>query len=591
MPVRQPIVTILGHVDVGKTLLLDKIRGSAVMSREVGAMTQHIGASFLPLNTIETYCSSVLKGFQTKISIPGILVIDTPGHEVFSNLRVRGGSVSDISILVIDILEGVEKQTEECIEILKNRKTPFIVAANKVDKITGWKSNPNKSFAESFNLQSPAIQKKVEEKLYTIVGELARFGFSSDRFDRIHDYTKSVAIVPTSATTGEGIPELLALICGLVQQYLMKRLSITDGPGKGVVLESKEEPGLGTTIDVILYDGILNKGDRVVVGGYDAPLVTRVRAILLPKPLNEIRDPEDKFLSVDSVVAAAGLKIVASDLGGAVAGSPVMVANDDQNLEEVTKKIKDELSEFRFTSETEGVVVKADTLGSLEALVKFLQGMKIPVRVSDIGPIGRREIIEATIVKRSKPELAAIVGFNIKITPEAEADAKEHDIPVFTSNVIYHIVDEFKAWSAKTVEDIRSKEFGQLVLPGEVRIIPGCVFRKNSPAIVGVEVLAGTIKPGNQLMRKDGEILGSIMQIQDAGKNLDSAKRGDKIAISIKGDITVGRQVQEGDILTVYMPDDDIFLLKGKFQSEMSEEELKVIDKVIRLRYKDGQLI
>jgi translation initiation factor 5B len=230
-------------------------------------------------------------------------------------------------------------------------------------------------------------------------------------------------------------------------------------------------------------------------------------------------------------------------------------------------------------------------LGSLEALVKFLQGMKIPVRVSDIGPIGRREIIEATIVKRSKPELAAIVGFNIKITPEAEADAKEHGVPVFTSNVIYHIVDEFKAWSAKTVEDMRSKEFGQLVLPGEVRIIPGCVFRKNSPAIVGVEVLAGTIKPGNQLMRKDGEILGSIMQIQDAGKNLDNAKRGDKIAISIKGDITVGRQVQEGDILTVYMPDDDIFLLKGKFQSEMSEEELKVIDKVIRLRYKDGQLI
>jgi len=349
--------------------------------------------------------------------------------------------------------------------------------------------------------------------------------------------------------------------------------------------------GLGTTIDVILYDGILNKYDRVVVGGYDGPLITKVRAILLPKPLNEIRDPEDKFLSVDSVVAAAGLKIVASDLAGAVAGSPVMVANDDQNLEEVTKKIRDELSEFRFTSETEGVVVKADTLGSLEALVKFLQGMKIPVRVSDIGPIGRREIIEATIVKRSRPELAAVVGFNIKITSEAEADAKEHGIPVFTSNVIYHIVDEFKAWSAKTVEDMRSKEFGQLVLPGEVRIIPGCVFRKNSPAIVGVEVLAGTIKPGNQLMRKDGEILGSIMQIQDAGKNLDNAKRGDKIAISIKGDITVGRQVQEGDTLTVYMPDDDIFLLKGKFQSEMSEEELKVIDKVIRLRYKDGQLI
>lgn len=587
MPVRQPIVTVLGHVDVGKTLLLDKIRGTAVMSREVGAMTQHIGASFLPLSVVEHYCSTVIKGYKSKISVPGILVIDTPGHEVFSNLRVRGGSISDISILVIDILEGVEKQTEESIEILKSRKTPFVVAANKLDKIGGWKTYEGKSFLESFKLQTPAVQKRVEEKIYTIVGELARFGFSSDRYDRIHDFTKSVAIIPTSATTGEGIAELLALICGLVQQYLMKRLSTTDGPGKGVVLESKEESGLGTTIDVILYDGVLNKGDRILVGGYEGTLVSKVRAILLPKPLNEIRDPEDKFLSVDNVVAAAGLKIVATGLEGAVAGSPVLVVNDDKVLDESSKKIQEELAEFRFSSEADGVVVKADALGSLEALVKFLKDSNIPVRTSDIGPIGRRELIEASLVKRNKPELAAIVAFNVKPSSDVELDAKVRGIPIFTSNVIYHIMDDFKAWSAKTLEDMRSKEFSQLILPGEIRIIPGCVFRKNSPAIFGIEVLAGTIKPGYRLMRKDGEILGSIMQIQDEGKNLDQAKRSQKVAISMKGDFTVGRQVQEGDILTVPVPDDDIYLLKTKYQSALDEEEIAVLDKVQHLRSKD----
>lgn len=477
------------------------------------------------MDVIVKYCSSVVKGFESKTQLPGILIIDTPGHEVFSNLRVRGGSVSDISILVIDILKGIERQTEECIEILRSRKTPFVVAANKVDRIEGWKSHPNKPFLESYKLQEPYVRERVDEMIYRIVGGLARFGFSSDRFDRIRDFTRSVAIVPTSAVTGEGIPELLALLCGLVQQYLTRRLSVTDGPGRGVVLETKEEPGLGTTIDVILYEGILQKGDRIVVGGFEGPLVTRVRALLLPKPLNEIRDPEDKFLSAERVVAAAGVKVVATGLEGAVGGAPIIVANDDLSLDQAKKKISDEMSELRFSTDADGIVVKADTLGSLEALVKFLKDSGIPVRVSDIGPIGKREVVEAAIVKRRRPELAAIVGFNIKVTPEAELESRDRGIPIFTSNVIYHIVDDFKTWSAKTLEEIRTKEFSQITLPGEVKIIPGCVFRKSSPPIFGVEVLAGTIKPGYPLMKENGEVLGEIMQIQESGKNLDVAKK------------------------------------------------------------------
>jgi len=548
--------------------------------------TQHIGASFLPISVIENYCSAIVKGFQSKVSIPGILIIDTPGHEVFSNLRMRGGSVSDISILVIDAMEGVEKQTEECIGILKSRKTPFIIAANKIDKVPGWVPHPDKPFLEAMKMQTPLVQNRVDEKIYRIVGGMVRFGFSSDRYDRIRDFTKAVAIIPTSATTGEGIPELLALLCGLVQQYLVKRLGVTDGPGKGVILETKEEPGLGSTIDVILYDGVINKGDRIVVGSFDGPQASKIRALLLPRPMNDTMDPEDKFQSVDSVAAAAGVKIVATSLDKAVAGAPVMVANDEDSLQSVSKKIKDEMSELRFASDNEGVIVKADTLGSLEALVKFLKDQGIPVRISDIGPVSRRDLIEAGIVKRSKPELAAVVGFNIKVTPEADAEAKEWGVPVFTSNVIYHIVDDFKAWSSKLVDDMRSREFGSIIRPGEIRILPGCIFRKNSPPIAGVEVMGGLIKPGYILMKANLERIGSIKEIQDNGKSLQEARRGDKIAVSLKSDITLGRQVVEGEPLYVSIPDNDIFLLKEKYNDKLEEDELAIIEKITAIKWK-----
>ncbi|MDD1776355.1 MAG: translation initiation factor IF-2 [Candidatus Methanomethylicus sp.] len=540
----------------------------------------------MPIDVVEKYCATIIKGFQTKITIPGILIIDTPGHEVFSNLRVRGGSVSDISILVIDMMESVEKQTEECIDILRSRKTPFVVAANKVDKIPGWQSHPDKTIADSYKLQSPTVQERFDQRLYTIVRDLSKFGFSSDRYDRIRDFTKSAAIVPTSAVTGEGIPELLALICGLVQQYIVKRLGVTDGPGKGVVLETKEEPGLGNTIDVILYDGIFCKGDQIVVGSFDGPQVTKIRALLLPKPMEDTMDPEDKFQYVDTVVAAAGVKIVATGLEKAVAGAPILVANTPAAEKEACRKIKEELSELRFASDTEGVVVKADTLGSLEALVKFLKDQGIPVRISDIGPVSRRDLIEASIVKRSKPEYAAIVGFNIKTTPEAEVEAKDRNIPIFTSNVIYHIVDEFKAWSSKLLEDMRTKEFSQLTLPGEIRILPGCIFRKNSPPIAGIEVLAGTIKPGYNLTKKDLTPIGSIKEIQDSGKNLQEAKRGDKVAVSLKSDITLGRQVQENESLFVALPDNDLFLLKEKYKGQLDEQSLEVIEKIMKIKWK-----
>ncbi|MHA1216100.1 MAG: translation initiation factor IF-2, partial [Candidatus Thorarchaeota archaeon] len=303
---RSPIVTVLGHIDHGKTSLLDRMRGSAVQHREAAGITQHIGASFFPTETIVSICGNLLKAINTELKIDGLLFIDTPGHEAYLNLRRRGGAIADIAILVIDINEGPLTQTYESLKILRAGKTPFLIAANKLDKVPGWKPMPDVPLIQAIKAQSKSTQMEIDRRLYEIVGALSANKIPSERFDRIKDFTKSVAIVPTSAKTGEGIPELLMVLAGLTQQYMQDRLRVSTGPAKGVVLEVREETGLGVTLDTIIYEGVLRKTDTVVVGGLEDAIVARIRALLLPRPLDEIRDPREKFTSVDEVHAAAG---------------------------------------------------------------------------------------------------------------------------------------------------------------------------------------------------------------------------------------------------------------------------------------------
>ncbi len=356
MPTRQPIVCVLGHVDTGKTLLLDKIRKTSVQAREAGGITQHIGASYFPVETLKQLIGPLLSSLKSEIAIPGLLIVDTPGHEAFTNLRRRGGSVADIAILVIDILRGFEAQTYECIDILKARKTPFIVAINKIDRIPGWKAKESMPFLKSYAAQDQYVREDLDNRLYGIMGTFSRSNFKTDRFDHIKDFASTIALVPTSAKTGEGIPELLMVLIGLTQQYMKKQLQTTEGPAKGSVLEIKDEPGLGLTLNTIIYDGTLQKNDLIVVGGKEKPIDTHIRAILVPKPLDEIRDPRDRFSSVDCVYAASGVKIVASGLEGALAGAPLYAVPPSETPDKYAKLITDEIKKIRITTETDGVI-------------------------------------------------------------------------------------------------------------------------------------------------------------------------------------------------------------------------------------------
>ena len=586
MPIRQPIVCVLGHVDTGKTLLLDKIRKTTVQAREAGGITQHIGASFFPVDTLKQLVGPLLSMVKSEIEIPGLLVIDTPGHEAFTNLRKRGGSAADIAILVIDILRGFEAQTYECIEILKTRKTPFLVAANKIDRVPGWKSFPDTPFLRAYQAQDPYVREDLDTKLYDIIGVFSRLEFKTDRFDRIKDFTKTVAIVPTSAKTGEGITELLMVLIGLTQQHLKKRLQTTEGPAKGTVLEVKEEAGLGLTLNTIIYDGILQKNDLIVVGGKEKPIVTRIRAILVPKPLDEIRDPRDRFSSVDSVSAAAGVKIVSPDLEGALAGAPLYAVSEGEEPEKYVRLVSEEIEKIRIATDVEGIVLKADTLGSLEAIAENLTTNGVPIRLADVGDISKRDVTEASVVNEHEPLYGVILAFNVKILPDAKEEALIKDVQIFKEKIIYHLIDNYLSWLKSKREAKFEHEFDNLVKPAKIRILEGYVFRRAKPAIVGVEILAGNIKPKSILVRaEDGEEIGEIQQIQEKGKALSEAEKGMQVAISMDKPM-VGRHIFEKDILYVKVPEPQAKALLTAFMDRLTAEEQEALNEYTNMMRK-----
>lgn len=584
--IRAPIVVVLGHVDAGKTTLLDKIRGTAVAKREPGTMTQHIGASFLPWRALEDICGPLLSQVRVEIKIPGFLVIDTPGHEAFSNLRVRGGSIADIAILVVDVERGLEAQTYEAIDILRSKRVPFVVAVNKIDRIPGWKSMPNAPFIESVKKQDEQAAMKLEENLAYIIGQFRTLGFRAERYDRVKDFTKVVALVPISALTGEGLPDLLLVLAGLSQRFLIKRLVAKIAPARGVVLELKEEVGLGTTAAVIVYDGVLRKGDTIVVGGLEKPVVTRVKLLLMPKPLDEMRSPEDRFLEVNEVTAAAGVKVVAEGLENSVPGAPLITVADASSLDEAVREVQEEVQATRFQSDTAGVIVKADTLGTLEALVGYLRKINVSVRLADVGPVAKRDVVEASLVKAIDPKLAAILAFNVKVLPEAKDEAAQKNIPIFTERIIYRLVENYTRWLEEQRAQEKKRIFEKVTPPAVVQILPGYVFRRRDPIIVGVRVVAGRLRSGVKLITRNGREIGDVMQIRRHETVLDYAEEGAEVAISIRSKAIVGRQVDEGDYLYSDIPIEDINLLLEKYGDELTSSEKEYLKKLLKFKLK-----
>ena len=578
---RQPIVVVLGHIDSGKTSLLDKIRGTAVQSREAGGITQHIGASFFPIETLEDLCGNLLEKVGGKIDIPGILVIDTPGHAVFTNLRNRGGSASDISILVIDAMKGIEVQTRESLDILRKRKVPFIIALNKLDTVPGWR--PSSSLTSSLKQLDESTRNHLDGRIYDVVGELSRHGIQSEAFYRLQDPKKQVAIVPVSAKTGEGIPELISLLIGLTQSYLKQKLTVS-GNTRGIVLEVTEEPGLGDTANIILTDGILNKNDEIAVAKKEGAVLTKIKAIFMPKPLDEMRDPRDKFTPVNKVVAATGAKISTSDLEGVLGGSPIIGINDG-NLELVKNEIESEIKSIFVETDSVGIIVKADTLGSLEAVVDTLKESNIAISTADTGMVSRKDVIKAQVITETDKYRGSILAFGVKVLDDAKEEANKNGIRIFSQPVLYDLVDEYRDWVTSDKENLQRTELDSIILPCKFQLIKGMVFRRNGPAVCGVEILGGSLKQKSSIINSEGKEVGVVKQIKDNGENIQNAPKGSEVSISMNEPV-IGRTIREGEILYSLPANIGVRLLKDRHSDSLSEDELTILDEIIELRRK-----
>ena len=607
MQLRQPVVVVLGHVDSGKTSLLDKIRGTAVQAREVGGITQHIGASFFPVETLIKITGPLYQKLaKSEVSIPGLLVIDTPGHEVFANLRVRGGSAADIAIVVVDVNKGFEAQTFESVQILEKRKVPFVIAVNKVDAIPGWKkrlirnTGSSVSFPSDQNVSTPSfitneiklqdisVQSMLDEKIYNVVGSLSRLGYNSEAFWRIKDFTKEVAIVPVSALTGVGIPELLAVLVGLAQQYMVKKLERQKGgTTRGIVLEVNEEVGLGPSANIILLEGLIKQGDTIVVAKRNETIVTKIKSLLLPKPLDEMRDPRDKFKPVAEVMSAAGLKITSPELGGVLAGSPIYVVTNKEEQTRVKSLVEAEIkSAIVNNTESIGVTLRCDAIGSIEAITDMLKkSNNIPIQSADIGNITRRDIIAASAVKEKDRYLGVVLGFHVKVLDDAQREANERGVKIFNEKIIYNLVRNYIDWVSYQKEHEETILFNEVSPICKFQFMKGYIFRRNDPAVFGAEILVGKLRQKVQVMNDQGKKVGVIHQVQDKSKAIEEATKGMQVAVSIKGP-SIGRQINEGDIFYTDLNSRQAKILIERFNHRLNEEEKDVLNHIVYLKRK-----
>lgn len=582
---RQPIISILGHVDHGKTSLLDYIRNSKIIAKEAGGITQHIGATEVPKKDL----AKIVKTFipEKNLKIPGLLFIDTPGHKAFTSLRKRGGSISDIGILIVDINEGFKPQTIEAIEILKSMKTPFIVAANKLDKIPGFISNPKKPLLENINSIKTDYSYKFEEKIYELVGRLSEFGIDSDRFDRVDDFTKKVAIVPISALKGDGVVELISTLTGLTQKFMEKKLTIeNENISRGVILEVKDYPGLGKTIDVILYDGIVKSGDIVLALDVNGVQKSKLKSILKPGEMKEIRDSSTKFSTLKEVQSAAGVKLACPDFTDIQAGMPIITLRNNSSEQEINKaqkELEEQSADLGIELSDSGVLIKADTLGSLEALSFILNENNISLRKANIGKINKIDIIDVSTDLKNNPKNAIILNFSQKVDDEILAMAKDYGVKIFSNDIIYKLVEDTLAWLEEKEKEIQRQRIASLTMPFKIKILGGCIFRVSSPAVVGVEVTGGTAVPDIVLMTESGKKIGKIKSIKDKDETLKKLEFGKQAAVSID-DLVIGRNAQEDSDLFVFMGEENFRNLKKNIDLLSTDEKntLKEIAEIMR---------
>eukprot|EP00928_Gymnodinium_smaydae_P098743 TRINITY_DN9247_c0_g1_i5.p1 TRINITY_DN9247_c0_g1~~TRINITY_DN9247_c0_g1_i5.p1 ORF type:complete len:1365 (+),score=495.31 TRINITY_DN9247_c0_g1_i5:118-4095(+) len=580
---RSPIICIMGHVDTGKTKLLDKIRRTNVQEGEAGGITQQIGATFFPDIALQEQTKKVDQDFD--IEVPGIMIIDTPGHESFNNLRARGSSLCDMAILVIDIMHGLEPQTVESLEMLKKRKCPFVIALNKIDVLYQWQSKHYTCVREALQRQEQFVRDEFEKRYNNILLQLNERGLNCSLYWENPDLKSTVNIVPTSALTGEGVPDLLFTLLNFCQTLMSSQIEVEEEL-QCTVIEVKNIEGLGTTIDVVLVNGTLREGDQIVLAGMGGPIVTTIRALLTPQPMKEMRVKND-YVHHAKISTSMGVKICAPGLEEAVAGTELLVVGPDDDIEEMKEEVAEGFDSIlaEFEKQPSGVYVKASTLGSLEALLSFLQDMKIPVFDVGIGEVHKKDVKRALVMKeKAHPEYAVILAFDVAVSKEAKLQADKDEVQIMTADIIYHLFDKFKAYMEKVQESKKTETRQEVVFPVVLQIDKNCVFRKKDPLIVGCDIIGGQLRVGTPLCvpeQKNLEI-GRVAGIERDHKQVQIARRGDRVCVKIEqttmqSHITIGRHFEISNQLFSKISRNSIDTLKANFRDEVQKEDWELI--------------
>ncbi|XP_020915031.1 eukaryotic translation initiation factor 5B isoform X2 [Exaiptasia diaphana] len=587
---RSPVICVLGHVDTGKTKILDKIRHTHVQDGEAGGITQQIGATMVPPDAIRKQ-TSMMKEFQDfDMKIPGLLIIDTPGHESFSNLRNRGSSLCDMAILVVDIMHGLEPQTIESINLLKAKKTPFVVALNKVDRLFEWKRGPDSSIMNTIRKQKRHTKQEFEERVKIVIQEFAEQGLNATLYYDNKDTRSYVSLIPTSAHSGDGMGDLISQVVELTQTRLPEKLSFSEYLD-GIVLEVKALPGLGTTVDVILVNGTLREGDTLVLSGIEGPIVTQIRALLTPQPLKELR-VKNQYVTHKELRAAQGVKIAAKDLEKALAGVPIMVAEKEDEIDycknEVSKIMSDALKAIRLSDR--GVYVQASTLGSLEALLEFLKTSKIPYAGVNIGPVHKKDVMKCSIMLEHEVQYAVILAFDVKIEREAQDLADSLGIKVFSAEIIYHLFDKFTEYREEQKRKKRDEFKNIAVFPCKLRILPQHIFNSRDPIIVGVSIEAGIVKEGTPICVPSKSFIdvGVVSSIETNHKNITEARKGMEVCLKIEnipGETPklYGRHFDHEDLLVSKISRESINAVKEYFREDLQKSDWQLMIELKKL--------
>lgn len=592
---KAPICCIVGHVDAGKTSLLDKLRNTNIQEKEVGGITQHIGSTFFPIQTIENSCSSIKGKFEVICNIPGILMIDTPGHSEFQSLRNVGTSICDLGILIIDIEESIQEQTKEAIKLLKEKKIPFVVAVTKLDKLYGWKTTKSSNLRDALKEQSKDMSMMLMAKLEDIKYDLSKEDINAEFYFKNSNPKQIYSIVPVSSKTGEGIADLLALLVYTAQNWMLKKILYQDTVSC-TIMESKYDKHNGYTIDVILNNGTINVGDKFVVSTITGPNICTVRNLLIPSALTQL-GKKTNWDYKDSVRASIGCKIIGSNLDGAYPGThlfPIKTSGDSADasteadaINNANQEINAVWKSYNFISP--GVFIGTQTFGELDASYSIFQKAGINVAGAYIGEPSNK-FIDLILMKTETdtlPENRIYLYFGAFNNTDVFEYAKKNNIILLSSEVIYKLVELYKIEKEKIIK-ARQNTNNNAIFPVEMVILKQYIFMKGGSEhlMFGVKIKKGTLYKNTPIcIPEKNVLLGKVLNIQFEHKEKEKGEEGQEICIRLDNpnQLIINRQFDVNDKLIACLSRNSIDILKRDYKEVVPKKDWLLIIEHIKL--------